>query len=190
MRAASHVVVAVVLCIAAFSFARDAIPEGQPPVPAGPPAQRVPPSPPTPPPFPQIAGLTAPDQFPRGCVDCHVNRPDLQMDVRLSTLVGHSQEEVDPAFLAKVRAFAPADIPLKGKHPQVEVAGAEIPRSCLICHSRASTSAPPFARLLHGIHLVGGEENHFLSMFQGQCTHCHKLDRATGAWSLGTGVEQ
>jgi hypothetical protein len=38
-------------------------------------------------PLPQIPGVTAPDQFPRGCVDCHVNRPDLKMDVRISTIM-------------------------------------------------------------------------------------------------------
>lgn len=34
-----------------------------------------------------IPGITAEDPFPRGCVDCHVNMPDRNMDVRLSTLM-------------------------------------------------------------------------------------------------------
>jgi len=143
-----------------------------------------------PPPARQIPGLTAPDPFPRGCVDCHVNMPDQNMDVRLSTLMRGWQEQVEPALLARVRAFTPVEIALAGNHPQVEVAGEAIPKACLECHTSTSTTAPPFDRLLHGLHLVGGAENHFLSLFQGECTHCHKLDTATGVWSLGSGVEQ
>jgi len=146
--------------------------------------------PPAPPPSRQIPGLTTPDQFPRGCVDCHVNRPDLRLDVRLSTLVGQWQTKVDSALLARVRRFTPAAIPLKGKHPKINAATAEIPKTCLMCHSRTSTVAPPFVRLLHGLHLVGGANNHFLTMFQGECTHCHKLDKTTGVWSLGGGTEK
>jgi hypothetical protein len=141
-----------------------------------------------PPKLRQIPGITAPDAFPRGCVDCHVVQPDQKMDVRLSTLMRHWQDKVDPAFLARVRSFTPADIALKGKHPKVSIE--EVPQGCLACHARDSKLAPPFDRLLHGLHLVGGEKNHFLSVFQGECTHCHKLDKATGAWSLGSGKEK
>jgi len=142
------------------------------------------------PPLRQIPGVTAPDQFSRGCVDCHVNRPDLNMDVRISTAMRQWQDKVDPEFLAKVRSFAPVGMALKGKHPKLQAEVADIPKACLKCHSKASKSAPPFAQLLHGLHLVGGERNHFLSMFQGECTHCHKLDAATGLWSLGGGTEK
>ncbi len=169
------VAVAIVLGVGVGFLAVGAGPEGQPG---------------TPPPMRQIPGVTAPDQFPRGCVDCHVNRPDMNMDVRLSTIIGGWQEAVPPEMLARLQPFAPEGMTLKGKHPKVTVAGAEIPKSCLMCHSKTSRSAPPFVRMLHGIHLLGGEQNHFLSMFQGECTHCHKLDRGTGAWSLGNGVEQ
>jgi mono/diheme cytochrome c family protein len=57
------------------------------------------------------------------------------------------------------------------------------------CHGSRAVEAPPFSRLLHRVHLVGGPENLFLSMFQGECTHCHKLDPATGRWSLASGSE-
>ena len=146
--------------------------------------------PPAQPPLRQIPGVTAPDQFPRGCVDCHVNRPDLKLDVRLSTLLGQWEKQVEPELLARIRSFTPAAIPLKGKHPKFAAATAEIPKSCLMCHARTSKFAPPFVQLLHGLHLVGGEKNHFLAMFQGECTHCHKLDKATGVWSLGGGTEK
>jgi len=140
--------------------------------------------------LPQIPGITALDQFPRGCVDCHVNRPDLQMDVRLSTAMQQWQDKVPPAFLTKVRHFTPVGIVLEGKHPMFRAEVADIPQACLRCHAKTSKSAPPFAPLLHGLHLVGGEKNHFLSMFQGSCTHCHKFDMATGLWALGSGTEK
>ena len=143
-----------------------------------------------PPPVRQIPGLTAPDQFPRGCVDCHVNLPDQNMDVRLSTLMRGWQEQVNPLLLARVRAFTPGDIALEGKHPPVDVGRVEVPQACLECHAATSKTAPPLGRLLHGLHLVGGAGNHFLSLFQGECTHCHKLDKETGVWSLGSGTEK
>lgn len=162
--------------IMAYSIARAALQEGEPPPPA----------------LPQIPGVTAPDRFPRGCVDCHVNRPDLKMDVRISTLLLQWQIKVDPELLVKVREFSPAGMPLKGMHPKIEGELTEIviPDTCLQCHAKTSKSAPPLGRLLHGLHLVGGEQNHFLTVFQGECTHCHKLDAATGSWSLGSGVEK
>jgi len=170
----SQLMLVVTLLFAACSVAVGAPPEGAP---HGPPVRQIP-------------GLTVPDPFPHGCVDCHVNMPAQNMDVRLSTLMRGWQEQVDPALLIKVRAFTPAEIALEGKHPQVEVAGEEVPKACLQCHGATSTTAPPFGRLLHGLHLVGGDENHFLSLFQGECTPCHKPDKATGAWSLGSGTEK
>ena len=141
-----------------------------------------------PPPRP-IPGLTAPDQFPRGCVDCHVVIPDRKMDVRLSTLMRQWQDKVEPALLERLRPFTPGEIALKGKHPKFEVAGAEVPKACLTCHARTSKAAPPLGRMLHGLHLVGGEKNHFLTQFQGECTHCHRLETATGNWVLKSGAE-
>ncbi|GGB89239.1 hypothetical protein GCM10011352_14030 [Marinobacterium zhoushanense] len=141
------------------------------------------------PPLRQIPGIIAPDQFPQGCVDCHVNRPDLKRDVRLSTVMRHWQDKVDPMFLARIRPFVPVNMELAGKHPAFEAESADIPQACLQCHENTSEPAPPLGPLLHGLHLVGGEENHFLSKFQGECTLCHKLNAQTGEWSLGSGRE-
>jgi len=171
----SQLLLVVTLFFVAVSQAIAAPPQGPPHVP---------------PPVRQIPGLTAADPFPRGCVDCHVKLPDQDMDVRLTTLMRAWQHQVDPVLLARVRAFTPDDIALEGKHPKVEVAGETIPKACLECHAATSTTAPPLGRLLHGLHLVGGAGNHFLSLFQGECTHCHKLDPATAVWSLGSGMEQ
>ena len=136
-----------------------------------------------------IAGITAEDPFPRGCVDCHVNMPDRKIDVRLSTLMKQWESAVDPALLARVQPFAPSGVVLKGKHPKSNVAAADIPTSCIGCHAAQRKAAPSFDRMIHGLHLTGGDKNHFLTEFQGQCTYCHKLDTASGAWSLGRGKE-
>lgn len=145
---------------------------------------------PAPPPARKIPGINVTDQFPRGCVDCHVNRPGIGLDVRLSTLMARWNDKVEPALLAKAQAAAPPDLTLKGKHPAVARALADIPAGCLACHARASKVAPPFAQMVHSIHLTGGEENHFMTLFQGECTHCHKLDAASGRWFLVSGAER
>lgn len=137
-----------------------------------------------------IPGITAEDPFPRGCVDCHVERPDLKMDVRLSTIMRPWQTQVDPAFLARVQPYAPSGVMLKGKHEPFDDTKEDIPTACITCHDKKPKTAPPFARLVHGLHLVGGEKNHFLTKFEGQCTYCHKLDTVTGAWSVGHGSER
>ena len=136
-----------------------------------------------------IPGITAEDPFPRGCVDCHVNMPDRKMDARFSTLMKQWENAVDPALLARVQPFAPSGVVLKGKHPKSNVASADIPTSCIGCHAAQRKAAPSFDRMIHGLHLTGGDKNHFLTEFQGQCTYCHKLDTARGAWSLGHGKE-
>jgi hypothetical protein len=141
-----------------------------------------------PPPARKIPGITAEDPFPRACVDCHVRLPE--MDVRISTLMAGWNDRVEPVLLAKAHGSAPQGLALAGRHPAVPEALANIPVACLDCHAEGSDTAPPFAGMMHAIHLTGGEENHFLTLFQGECTHCHKLDPKTGAWSMPSGAEQ
>jgi hypothetical protein len=43
--------------------------------------------------------------------------------------------------------------------------------------------------MMHKIHLSGGEENRFLTVYQGECTHCHKFNVPTGLWSLPSAPE-
>ena len=145
---------------------------------------------PAPPPR-KIPGITTADPFPQACVSCHVLRAEENLDVRLSTIVKRLGDTVPPALLARAQAAAPAGVTLKGRHPETKPEVFQnIPRGCLECHGRAAREAPPFARLLHAIHLQGGEANHFLTMFQGECTLCHKLDAGTGAWSIPSGPEK
>jgi hypothetical protein len=137
---------------------------------------------------PQIPGLTAKDTFPRACVDCHVVTGE--GDMRISTLVAAWKQAVDADLLAKAKAANPGGAALRGKHPTAGDSLANIPDGCAAkCHKADSKLAPPMAQMMHNIHLTGGAENKFLTQFQGQCTHCHKLD-ATGDWKVPSGPEK
>lgn len=137
-----------------------------------------------------IPGLTGDDVFPSACVSCHVRRPEENLDVRLSTIMRSWSERVDSVLLSRVRHTALEGMKLQGRHPRLAAeAFQNIPASCLECHGREAPEGPPFARMLHAIHLQGGPENHFLTLFQGECTHCHKLERATGRWFIPSGAE-
>lgn len=142
------------------------------------------------PPARQIPGLTAEDHFPNGCVDCHINMPERKQDERISTLMARWNKDAGPKLLKHAQAAAPAGVALKGKHPTATGSLKNIPAACMTCHGGRSKTAPPFATMLHAIHLSGGEENHFMTVFQGECTHCHKLNAGTGAWSTPSGAEK
>jgi hypothetical protein len=147
--------------------------------------------PPPPPPMRAIPGLTAEDPHPHACVDCHiVMKEPKEMDTRISTLMAQWNEgQVEPALLEKAKAAAADPAKITGKHPKVTGALKDIPKGCLMCHGKDSKTAPPFARMIHLVHLTGAEQNPYLSYFQGDCTHCHKLDQKTGAWSMPSASE-
>jgi mono/diheme cytochrome c family protein len=143
-----------------------------------------------PPPARSIPGITAPDPFPGGCVDCHVVREDIGRDVRISTILKAWAEGVEPeAFLEKAQMAAPEGVTLKGKHPQADWAFADIPGKCMTCHAADSKTVPPLGRIMHLYHL-SGDANPYLSVFGGECTPCHKLDAKTGRWSMTSGPEK
>lgn len=146
-------------------------------------AQEAPPPPPR-----SIPGVTADDPFPAACVSCHIVLPD-GMDVRLSTLMSQWEGGVEPPLLEAAQASAPTGVTLTGRHPPMGDASRDIPAACLTCHGRTSNIAPPFARLMHRVHLGGGPTSIFLTAFQGECTYCHKLDLTSGAWSLPSASE-
>ncbi len=136
----------------------------------------------------KIPGITTKDAYLKACVDCHVNRPD--MPAPFSVSMKQWSEKVDAKLLAKSKASAPKGMTLKGKHPNVTAMVKDIPGGCLKCHQKGSKIAPPFATMVHAIHLSGGDANPFLTTFQGECTHCHKLNAATGEWSLPSAPEK
>jgi hypothetical protein len=136
-------------------------------------------------------GLAAGDPFPKGCVSCHTVDKAKGTDQRLSVALAQwTAGKVDAGLLAQSKASAPAGIALKGKHPAAGDSLEDIPSACLDCHDSGSKKAPPFSQLLHLVHLTGGTNNAFVTTFKGDCTHCHKLDAKTGAWSMPSGPEQ
>lgn len=136
----------------------------------------------------QIPGITAKDTFPGACVDCHAKTAE--GDMRLSVQMAAWHQSVDAALLARVKAAAPAGATLRGKHPGAAESFANIPNGCSVkCHKADSKLAPPMAQMMHVIHLRGGADNLFLTKFDGQCAHCHKLD-AKGDWTVPSGPEK
>ena len=143
----------------------------------------------TPPPR-DIPGITTDDMFPSGCVNCHLNFPDRNMDTRISTLLAKWMENAHPELLGKAQAASPEGVILVGKHPAATESLADIPLACVACHSNMSQKAPVFSQMIHLIHLTGGQENHYLTLFQGECTHCHKLNPNTGEWFIPSSGEK
>ena len=137
-----------------------------------------------------VAAHGAADAYPNGCVSCHVLDKAKAQDHRLSTLLKKwTAGKIDAGLLANSKASMPSGVALKGKHPAAEDSLEDIPSSCLDCHGSDSKKAPPFAQLMHLVHLTGAK-NEFVTAFKGDCTTCHKLDAKTGAWSLPSGAEK
>lgn len=146
--------------------------------------------PPEMPPARDIPGITAEDQFPRACVDCHINYTEMNMDKRISTLMTQWIEQVEPAVLVAAQAVSASRVELIGVHPRVDAALNDIPAACISCHRSGADNVPPLVPLLHRIHLEREGEAVFLRLFQGECTHCHKLDSTTGLWRVPSGSEE
>lgn len=139
--------------------------------------------------LPTVAAAAA-DAFPQGCVSCHVLDKATSKDQRLSTLLkAWSAGKVSPDLLARSKAAMPAGVALKGKHPAATDALEDIPGACLDCHDAGSKKAPPFARLMHTVHLTGAK-NEFVTRHKSDCTSCHKLNATTGEWTLPSGPEK
>jgi hypothetical protein len=137
----------------------------------------------------KIPGITDVDAHPNACVDCHVNRPDMNFDGRLSTVMTGWYKKTDPDIMKKVQGAAPSGITLSGVHPDATPAFKSIPGACIKCH-RSKSNAPSFDGVIHIIHLTGGDNNHYLTFYQGECTNCHKLDQTTGSWNIPSNPEK
>jgi len=137
-----------------------------------------------------IPGITSEDQFPTACVGCHLKYRDMNLDTRLSTVMRAWSKQVDPEFLQIAQSVVDPDLVLSGVHPEVDVAQQEIPAVCLNCHESGTDNPVPLVPFLHKVHLDSKGKAVFLSMFQGECTHCHKLDKATGRWSVPNATEE
>jgi len=142
------------------------------------------------PPARAIPGISAEDQFPNACVDCHIDYTDINLDTRFRTLMAQWAEKVDSGVLEIARDVGGPGINLVGVHPLVDAALHDIPAACFSCHQSGASGVVPLVPLLHRIHVGGGSDAVFLRVFQGECTHCHKLDRTTGQWHVPSGPEK
>ena len=66
----------------------------------------------------------------------------------------------------------------------------DVPASCAKCHAATSKTMPPLAPLMHGVHLAKGDQSEFLKQFQGECTHCHKLNNASRTRPIPNSAEK
>lgn len=138
---------------------------------------------------PAEAATAVADPYPNACVSCHVVGKD-KVDRRVGTMLkAWTAGKVDADLLAKTKAAMPAGAAVKGKHPSADDSLEDVPSLCLDCHTPDSKKAPPFARLMHLVHLTGAK-NEFLTTHKGDCAACHKLDAQTGTWSLPSAAEK
>ena len=113
------------------------------------------------------------------------------MDVRLSVQMGRWTEHVPETVLERLRPLLAGGAELSGRHPRLPATIYEdIPESCTSCHSGEREAVPALAPMLHALHLTGGADNHFITLFGGACTLCHKLDAETGRWYVPSGPER
>jgi len=104
-------------------------------------------------------------------------------------MMGKWNAGVEPKLLSGAKAAALNPAKITGRHPGAKGSLKSIPDGCVKCHGEASKLAPPFGRMMHVIHLVGGDQNLYMGYYQGDCTHCHKLDVKTGTWSIPSAAE-
>jgi len=100
------------------------------------------------------------DDFPAGCVSCHVVLED-GADKRLAAVldeIGH--------------------LALKDKV-------ATVPTDCIGCHEKKSDTK--FSVLIHQAHFGSPETNLFVQRFGGDCRNCHAMDGSSGQPSLKEG---
>jgi len=100
------------------------------------------------------------DDFPEGCVSCHVVLGD-GSDKRLEKVLG----EVG--------------------HRSINGKVDRVPADCAGCHEKVDE--PSFSSLIHKAHFDPAEGNIFLQRFGGDCRHCHAMDGATGTASVKEG---
>ncbi|MGI6037523.1 MAG: hypothetical protein ACOYD6_04770 [Limnochordia bacterium] len=114
-----------------------------------------------------LPGITDADPYPDGCVDCH--RKGDARDSRLSTIIARLAEE--------------------GRHPDVaERTSTEVlPDSCAPCHG--PDASLPLAVFSHRDHYQG-DDNVFITRYEGECLHCHSLDREKGMIEIKSGQEK
>jgi cytochrome c551/c552 len=106
-----------------------------------------------------LPGITATDEHPNGCVDCHKNQgegKDYRLNVSLAKLPGH---------------------------PKIDAMVKQLPEGCMMCH-REGGKVSALNLMLHKAHYAKPADNPFVQFYQGACLNCHKLDPASGKMTV------
>lgn len=105
-------------------------------------------------------GASADDEFPRGCVSCHV-------------VLGNGEDKRLSAVLAEI-----GHVSLQGRV-------ARVPTDCIACHDKKGDT--PFSVVIHKAHFGTPDKNVFVQRFGGDCRACHVMDATTGEAKLKEG---
>ncbi|KPK55346.1 MAG: hypothetical protein PVI25_00405 [Gammaproteobacteria bacterium] len=108
-----------------------------------------------------FAGVAVADEFPEGCVSCHVEKIG-DVDFRLNTLL----EQIGHRKVDRLK---------------------QVPRDCGRCHTSDPTEEENFTAMIHEIHFDVPKINLFVTRFDGACIHCHQVDTETGEAGLKNG---
>lgn len=108
-----------------------------------------------------FAGVAAAEEFPEGCVSCHVEKIG-DVDFRLNTLL----EQIGHRQVKRLK---------------------QIPRDCGRCHTSDAEEEDNFTAMIHEIHFDVPNINLFVTRFDGACIHCHQVDTETGEAGLKNG---
>ena len=115
-----------------------------------------------------LPGASSADDYPQGCVSCHVEKPGAT-DLRLNTLlraIGHH-------YIRTVE---------------------EVPGDCYRCHQPYEDRdylpfSPSLGDLLHAIHYQVPDGNTFVSQYGGDCQGCHVMDAEEGEARIKGGAK-
>ena len=110
----------------------------------------------------KLSGITAEDEHPNGCVDCHRMTSDGN-DYRLN------------AGLKEISG-----------HPDVTRIVRTLPGDCAMCH-KPTVPAGGLSNVVHMAHYANADENHYVEYYQGECLACHALNTATGEMTNKSG---
>lgn len=108
-----------------------------------------------------FAGVAVAEEFPEGCVSCHVEKIG-DVDFRLNTLL----EQIGHRKVDRLK---------------------QIPRDCGRCHTSDPEEEGNFTAMIHEIHFDVPKINLFVTRFDGACIHCHQVDTETGEAGLKNG---
>ena len=95
---------------------------------------------------PFLPGITAKDEYPLGCVDCHKNEG---RDRTVASVLGKAKDHPNVAKLVKT-----------------------VPTDCTMCH-KAGTKVPELNLVIHTVHFRELATNPFVTSYGGVCLTCH-----------------